>query len=367
MIMAAAIRPILTELAGKGGKGRIAVFRALNLGDMLCVIPALRALRAAFPHAHITLIGLESARPVVARFPQYVDELVLFPGHAAFPEQPLRSEELAGFYHDMRARRFDLVLQMHGSGLHSNRIVQNMAPVCWAGFVPETGLAEEGRLLPWPDYLHEIHRYLALLRYLGVDAANDSLELPVDEDDCRQAIDIANRHGLHLKHTVFIHAGARLASRRWPVARFAAVADALVEESWQVALTGSRDESALLEELQSIARQGGRFANLCGLTGLGTLAALLQRCRLLICNDTGISHVAAGVGACSVVIASGSDVRRWRPLDRQRHTVLHVPVQCRPCAYESCPVGHPCALGIEVEQVLAVAERYLLQGVAQCK
>lgn len=340
MSVAAANRPLLSELADKAGNCRVAVFRALNLGDMLCAIPALRA---RLPLAHITLIGLQSAEPVVRRFPHYVDELELFPGDPAFPEQPVRTELLAGFYRGMRARRFDLVIQMHGSGQQSNRIVQSMAPVRWAGFVPDMHSAEEGRLFPWPDHLHEVHRYLALLRFLGVDAADDRVEFPVTEEDRRQATDIAKQHNLQLKRTVFILPGARLASRRWPVERYAAVADALAGEGWQVALTGSYEERALLGQLQKAAHNGGRFVNLCGRTGLGALAALLQEGRLLICNDTGISHVAAGAGACSVVIASGSDVNRWRPLNRQRHTVLHVPMSCRPCAYESCPVGRSTA------------------------
>lgn len=337
----------------------IVVFRALNLGDMLCAVPALRALRAGFPNAHIGLIGLESARPVLQRFPRYVDELVMFPGDHAFPEQPVRQNDLPGFYREMRTRAFDLMLQMHGSGGHSNRIVQDMAPAQWAGFVPDASQEIAGRLLHWPDHLHEVHRYLALLKHLGLPADDDAVELPVSAEDEREAGLLAAQCGLRLDRTVFIHAGARLASRRWPIERYAAVAGALAAEGWQIALTGSAGEHAMAQQLKAA---GGGFVNLCGMTGLGTLAALLRRGRLLICNDTGISHVAAGVRARSVVIASGSDVARWAPLDRQRHTVIHAPMPCRPCGYDVCPIGHPCALGVQVGQVLAEARQQLYRG-----
>ena len=101
------------------------------------------------------------------------------------------------------------------------------------------------------------------------------------------------------------------------------------------------------------------MVNLCGKTSLGALASLLQQGRLLISNDTGISHIAAAVKLRSVVVACGSDVRRWAPPDAERHIVLHAAVPCRPCAYDTCPIGHGCALAIAAEQVIAMATRQL--------
>src|SRR5699024_9059570 len=99
-----------------------------------------------------------------------------------------------------------------------------------------------------------------------------------------------------------------------------------------------------------------------GLTDLGMLASMLQRAPLLICNDTGVSHVAAAMRTPSVVIASGSDVNRWAPLDTGLHTVLHADVPCRPCAHDDCPVpGHPCATRITTDDVLAAAHLQLIR------
>lgn len=177
---------------------------------------------------------------------------------------------------------------------------------------------------------------------------------------CRRRAGLLRRHGLDPARLVLMHPGARLRSRRWPLARYAEVARALRGAGWQVALTGSDAERALTRELRQ--RAGLALPDLCGATTLGSLAALLRASRLLVCNDTGVSHLAAAMGARSVVVACGSDARRWAPRDSRRHVVLAAPVPCRPCAYESCPIGHPCALRVTVADVLARAQEQLARG-----
>jgi ADP-heptose:LPS heptosyltransferase len=85
----------------------------------------------------------------------------------------------------------------------------------------------------------------------------------------------------------------------------------------------------------------------------------------VVCNDTGMSHVAAAVDAPSVVISSGADARRWRPLDEERHRMLWHDVHCRPCAHRFCPTAHECALGVGVGAVMAEAQRLLERETAR--
>lgn len=335
----------------------IIVFRALQLGDMLCAVPALRALRAACPDARITLVGLPSAREFTGRFQRYVDELVEFPGIAAFPEQPPRPQAMPAFYRRLRALQADVALQMHGSGAQSNPIVGQLGARRWGGFTDGTTAPVPGQRMAWPEGLPEPQRYLALLRYLGLPAQDDALEFPCTGQDGRDADRLLRDHGLDPARLVLMHVGARLPSRRWPLARYAEVAGALSRLGWQVALTGTEAEAPMTAELGRLS--GLALPDLCGATSLGSLAALLRMSRLLVCNDTGISHMAAAVGAASVVIASGSDPVRWAPKERARHTVLAVDLPCRPCAFETCPIGHPCALAISPAQVIRQALDHL--------
>jgi ADP-heptose:LPS heptosyltransferase len=66
----------------------------------------------------------------------------------------------------------------------------------------------------------------------------------------------------------------------------------------------------------------------------------------------------------SVIICSGADPERWAPLNRELHRVLHHDVECRPCAYAHCPVGHECALGVSVQSVLGEVRRLSQQCAA---
>jgi len=153
-----------------------------------------------------------------------------------------------------------------------------------------------------------------------------------------------------------LHAGSQLASRRWPAERFAQVGDALSKEGLQVVLTGTKGERELTARVRDAMRSPA--LDLTGLTSLGGLAALIARARLVVANDTGVSHIAAALKAPSVIIANGSDPRRWAPLDRQLHRVLWHPTDCRPCAHAACPLpGHPCAAGISAERVIEEASR----------
>jgi ADP-heptose:LPS heptosyltransferase len=108
-------------------------------------------------------------------------------------------------------------------------------------------------------------------------------------------------------------------------------------------------------------RRGMRMPalDLSGKTDLGALAALIAQARLVVSNDTGISHVAAAVATPSVIVSCGADTERWAPLDHERHQVLSADVACRPCMHKVCPSGHECAEGVDVDTVAGLASRIL--------
>jgi ADP-heptose:LPS heptosyltransferase len=292
-----------------------------GLGDMLCVVPALRSLRLALPKARITLIGFAFAHTFVERFSHYIDELAECPGYPGIPERELCPRQLPEFLAAMQERRFDLAVQMHGNGVITNPFTVLLGARMNAGFfLPGQFCPDGDRFLPYVEKESEVLRYLRLMELLGLPARGSTLEFPLGKNDREELAALPQMCNLRPGAYVCIHPGAHDLSRCWPADRFTCVADALSGPGMPVVLTGNTAESALTRRISEQMKK--RPVDLAGRIGLGALGVLLSNARLLICNDTGISHVAAALRVPSVVIFTNSDPDRWAPLDRDLHRAV---------------------------------------------
>lgn len=299
----------------------LAIVRALpGLGDFLCAVPTLRALRSAFPSTRLTLIGLPQTQPLVQRFSHYLTDWIEFPGFPGIPEVPFSAARLQQALTEMNLLDWEGVLQIHGSGLHINRFVE-MLPAPWkAGFYPATTpCPDPDWFLPYPEHLPEVCRALKLLEFLNLPTQGESLEFPVQPADWLDWQQIAVAHALP-QHYVCIHPGASVGEKTWRPEHFATVADGLAAQGWTIVLTGTAAEIGLTQTVAQ--RMHYPTINLAGKTSLGSMAVLLRQSRLLICNDTGVSHLADALQVRSVVIFAHTDPQRWAPLNRQRHRVV---------------------------------------------
>lgn len=299
---------------------RVAVLRALALGDLLCAVPTLRALRHAWPDAEIALIGLPWAREFVARYSAYIDRFIEFPGWPGLPERQPMLERIPDFLAAMQREQFDLAIQLHGSGTIVNSLVSLFAARQAAGFYPRGYYCPDATTFaPWQEQGLEIDRLLKLVAFLGLEKCGDELEFPLhDADDCRLA-EIADFTTGADGYAV-IHAGASVEQRRWPAGNFAAVANMLADRGLPIVLTGVASERPIAQRVTACMRHAA--VNMVGQTDLGTLAALVAKAALVVCNDTGISHVAAAVKTPSVVISTADNPARWAPKNKQLHRVL---------------------------------------------
>jgi ADP-heptose:LPS heptosyltransferase len=308
----------VADSSAVAGARTVAVLRALQLGDLLCAVPALRALRRGLPEATITLVSLSWARTFAERFSRYVDSSLELPGYPGLPERLPDVAAVPMFLGEAQERQFDLVVQLHGSGETTNPLAVLLGGRQTAGFYRPGAYCPDPELfLPYPEDGPEPRRLLRLVEFLGFARAGEELEFPLEDDDRRALATLPGTARLGAEPYACIHPGSRLESRRWTQAGFAAAGDELARRGLQIVLTGSESERPLTARV--LAAMDADAVDLAGQTSLGALAALLAGAKLLVCNDTGVSHLASALGVPSVVIFTVSDPARWAPLDRRRH------------------------------------------------
>ena len=319
---------------------RVLILRALQLGDLVCAVPALRALRRGLPDARLVLAGLPWAREFTRRFANLLDDFIEFPGYPGLPERCPQLSRIPEFLREVQAQRFDLAIQLHGSGSIVNPLVALFGADRCAGFyVPGEYCPDSDWFMPWPEEGLEVARLVALVEFLGMPNSGEHLEFPIHAGDYGSLCCLSEVRELRPGRFVCVHPGASVPERRWPIERFSLVVRRLARRGFRIVITGTTQEAHLTGALAECL--GGEALDLAGRTSLGQVAALLSACRLLLCNDTGVSHLAAALRVPSVVISTGDNPKRWAPANRNLHRVL----------------AHP--LGVSPAEVIAHAESLL--------
>lgn len=297
----------------------IAIFRALQLGDMLCAVPAFRALRAAYPQAKITLVGLPWGKSFTQRFHKYFDDFIHFPGYPGLPEQKFEPVDFTGFLAEMQVREFDLAIQMQGNGSVVNPMVELFGARYTAGYKIDGHYAPGNSLfMPYPDEGHEIERHLKLMEFLGIPSQGTSLEFPLTADD-ESAFAQLNLN-IEPQKYICVHPGSRGSWRQWPVQYFAALADYCAEQGYKVVITGTAEEQEIIDQVKEHMRTDA--IDLAGKTSMGAVAVLIKDAAMLISNCTGVSHIASAFKTPSIVISMDGEPQRWGPLDSRIHRTI---------------------------------------------
>ena len=364
------IGPVLEEF---GGVSRIAVLRGGGLGDLMYALPAVAALKAAYPGASVTLLCTPVQAELLSQTVGPVDETVILPfaeGVRPGPEDP---HEVERFFAGMRARNFDLAVQVHGGGRYSNPFLLRLGARHTVGTrTPDAAPLE--RTVPYVYYQHEPLRALEVAGFAG--APPRELEarlqaLPEFIQRLGQALPLGNGGlakggsgrgdgGPGYGRVLVIHPGATDPRRRWPAERFAAVARRAADDGFRVYVVGDSSEKELAETVVELALEqagtgqagtgqpaAGHVAearpaveSLAGNLSLGELAALLTGSTVVVANDSGPRHLAQALGTSTVGIYWAGNAINAAPLGRSKHRVrLGWVTRCPVCGVDVTQVG----------------------------
>jgi ADP-heptose:LPS heptosyltransferase len=338
---------------------RILVYRCGALGDTIVALPAVHAVRDAFPGAELVLMTANDGAGVV-----WADEVLhdfgWFAHVVTYRARELRSPSgLWGVLRRVRATRPDLVVYLgsdHNAGVRvwRDRLFFRLAGAGRFVAARSDKLGFFGRLRrERREYPYEVDRLLEALRRGGIPVGAPRFALPIGARHvARVDAALAGRED-PARPLVAMCPGSKQAAKRWPLDRYAALGARLIADGdADVAIVGGPEEARAAEQ---VARDwpAGRWTVLAGTLSVLESAEALRRACLYVGNDTGAMHLAAAVGTpCVAVFPAREPARSWHPYGDGHVVLRRDDVPCANCYLVECTVeGLKCLTAIDVEIV----------------
>jgi ADP-heptose:LPS heptosyltransferase len=344
---------------------KIVVLRPSAVGDFVFALPAMQALKQAYPEAELVLAGKAWQRTFLQGRPGPVDRVVVVPPVAGVGASSATEADTAAagrFVDAMRAERFDLAVQMVGGGRHSNPFLLRFG----AGLTVGARTPDAPMLDRWIPYRTPSQRRLALLEVASLAGAVIYLpsagqpELALTDADREEAAAVVPP--VSGERLVLLQPGATDPRRRWPGRSFAALGDRLAQDGVRIVINGSPDEVPLVHDVA--ASMHAPAITLAGRLSLGGLCGLLARTALLVSNDTGPLHLGLALGVPSVGIFWLTNLIEGMPLRPSLlHAALAVRTRCPVCDQDNlhtrCPHDVSFVDNVSLEQVEMLARAAL--------
>lgn len=357
-----------------GPRKNVLIINLTRLGDLLQMTPFLSGFRREHGDAKITLLVLKGFYDICRGF-SFVDEVETFDGEDFLSrlEDPDRSlienfRILEGLVERLKCRKFDMVINLTFS-----RLSALLTSLLKAQDVRGITIDDHGSRLvknPWINHFYNIvtkreinlFNYVDFIRKAGGAEGRSAMTLEVAETDRRFARAFYRDHGVaDSDFVVGFQPGASRDSRRWPTGSFGRLAARLVLEGCKVLLLGSSAERELgqriRESLVSCIDQGkSHLLDAMGKTSVNQLAALLERCDLLVTGDTGTMHVATAVGTRVVGLFFGPAYFPETGPYGEGHMVIQTEMPCSPCEHNIRCKNPKCRDSIRVSHVFRVIQ-----------
>ncbi len=331
---------------------RVLLISATALGDTLFSTPAIRALKERFPAWELEVLGHPVFGTILAHNP-HVARLWAYPG---------RNRRLLRLIQDLKPRRYDLVIILHGNDPEATMLAYlTGAPYIIGSTNSPLSFAYSARVEPPADPMtHAIERRLDYVRLLGADTPDKRMDLFLPSEEKRRAEAILVKHfGTLPSRLLALHPTGSDPYKWWPAASFIELGNFLYEHyrAPLLIISGTKDRSAA-EAIAAGIRgpslvTGGRFSLL-------TVAALLSYCRLLVANDSGPLHLGLALQVPTIALIGADHPSRIGPYGVEWGVSLHKRAEVcalEPCLLKKCPEPR-CLTAIEVSEVVQLVKEW---------
>ena len=336
---------------------RICVIKPSALGDVVQAVPLLPVLHERFPNAQIDWVINQELADLLVGHP-HLDKLLPFHRRGT-------ARQYLHLLHNLRERQYDLVFDLQGLMRSGLMAAATRAPLRigletsreGAGFACHFTIPQTGKATP------AFQRYWRIAEELGLgDRSPQTIVQMADRDREWARSELRALNGPILA----IHPGARWMTKRWPVEKFAVVANkAMRQYGFSVVILGSKAEMPLAHELQTLLQgfvSRKTVLNLTGQTTLKQLAAVLSAVEIVLTNDSGPMHLAAGLGKSVLgVFTCTSPVTSGPP--GGQHELVATQVSCAASYKKQCPHSgrsHLCCMDeLSTERVSAAFVRLI--------
>jgi lipopolysaccharide heptosyltransferase II len=344
-----------SNLGGKADCERVLVIRFSSLGDILLAAPAVRALRKRFPDAHIDLLVAS----------EYADAAAMIPG----PDRILGFDRSLGLRGLLKlrselSRRYTYLVDLQNS-VRSAFLRASTFPTVWAKarrYRFKRWLLVQFKWNLYGDVIPIPIRYLHATETFGAEDDGDGLNLVVPLVATAEADALIENFGFNDHPIALLCPGARHFTKRWPADRWIAVGQQLREERFRVVVAGAKAEESLIH---SITASIPSSVPLVGFP-VPTVGAFIRRCKVVVSNDSGLMHLAAGMNVPLVAIFGPTVAEFGFFPFRTRSKVIEQSVPSRPCSAmgtEVCREGHfRCMLDTQPQDVVRAIHDLISAG-----
>ena len=327
----------------------ILVVKLSAIGDVIHALPVSYAVKETFPDAHLTWVVEPTAYGILEGNP-FIDNIILFE-KKRFRTMRGFLEEFRPFRHELRARKYDVALDLQGLFKSAAIVAQSGAKLR----LGTTNMREGSAYVSHPikgahASGHIVERYLDVARALGCRVDEVRFPVAVSPAEAASADALLAAEGVHEDNRFAVLAiGANWPNKRWPVKYFAVLADWLYSEKLiPVLVGGGRLDESLVRDIEALTEVPP--VNLVGHTSLKKLAHIFKRADLVLGGDTGPVHLAAGLGTKTVMLMGPTDANRNGPYGQQENA-MEIPRSCKACWKRRCPKGLDCLAILSVEEV----------------